>query len=118
MSKMYMPGATLPELFDFVRCEAGPGRSRHGAELWLSLPHGEDFPLYITVRATPRLAEFIAAHSIYGGQPNLDRDHFLQVVFRDDDTALVVIRYQQILGSGWLCIVPKAAVTEWARSIV
>lgn len=113
MSNLYMPDATLPQLFEFVRCEADPVRRGHGAELWLRLPQDHNFPLYTTVRATPRLAEFIAGNSIYGSERDLDRSHFFEIIFRDDDTALVVMQYQQILGSRWLCVVPKSHVLDW-----
>lgn len=118
MTNLYLPDATLPQLFEFVRCESGPVRTRGGAELWLSLPHDHGFPLYITVRATPQLADFIAGNSIYGGERDLDRSHYLEVVFRDDGTALVLMQYQQILGSRWLCIVPQSQVTDWIRDNV
>jgi len=116
MTKLYMPGATLPELFEFVRCESSAVRSRRGAELWLRLPVNLGFPLYMTVLATPRLAEFMKANSIYGDEPNLDQSHYLEAFFRDDGTALIEFKYQQIIGSRWLCIVPQSQVTEWMQT--
>ncbi len=86
--------------------------------MWLRLPDGQNFPLYTTVRAMPRLAEFIAGNSIFGDERNLDRSHYLEIVSRDDGTALVLMQYQQIIGSRWLCIVPKSQVSEWVRASV
>lgn len=116
--KLWLMDSTLPQLFEFVRCESGPSRGRGGAEMWLSLPHHEGFPLYVTVRATPLLADFIKGHSIYGEERDLDRSHYLEVTFRDDGTALISMQFQQILGSWWLCVVPQSQVTEWVRANV
>ena len=115
MTQLYMAGATLPQLLEFVRYEAEPVRSRRGNELWLSLPHDYGFPLYTTVRATAELKDFVARNSIYGDEHDLDKSHYLEAVFRDDETALVVLKYQQILGSRWLCIVPQAQIFDFVR---
>jgi hypothetical protein len=119
MSKLYLPDATLPQLVEFVRFESGPSSHRLGGpEMWLSLPHDQGFPLYPTIRATPMLADFIKGNSIYGDERDLSRSHYIEVCFRDDGTALVLMKYQQILGSRWLCIVPQSQVIEWVRSNV
>jgi hypothetical protein len=114
MTMVYLPNATLPALVELERFEpkAG-GQCRRGPELWLRLPGGQEFPMYTTVSATPLLEEFIRANSIYGGDAHLDRNHYLEVIFREDGTALVAMKYQQILGGRWLTVVPQAQVREF-----
>lgn len=112
---IYLPDAQLKELCTIESFDDKPTR-RHGPRLWLSLPHGESFPLYCTVRASEQLSQFIRENSIYGDEPDLDRSHYLEVVFRDDGTALVVLKYQQILGSRWLCTVPQDTVRAFVTA--
>ena len=54
------------------------------------------------VRPTPRLVDFITRHMFL-----LDDDRkYFEVVERVDGTALILAKYNQILGSRWLTIVP------------
>jgi hypothetical protein len=40
-----------------------------------------------------------------------DENMYFSLVFRDDDTVLVIAQYNQIIGSRWLCVLP---VSEFA----
>jgi hypothetical protein len=118
MTTIFFPAATIADLFTFVRCEKASCQLRAPDEMWLCLPHNEELsaPLYVTVRATPALAQFIRNNSIYGNEHTLDRSHYLKVTFRDDDSALISMQYQQIIGSRWLCVVPQDDVRAFVAA--
>lgn len=117
-TKLYLEGATLSELMTIQRFESKPRGARGNHEMWLRLPSDEDFPRYTIVRATPQLVKFIADNSIYGGNAEtMERNHYLEIVFRDDDgSALVSMKYQHILGSRWLCVVSQSDVRAFIQS--
>lgn len=103
------PTAQLSDFITFERFADHPERDRIGTELWLSFPANAGLPQYATVRATPRLTQFILENSIYGG-PNLDREHYLRIDFGTDGSATLAVRYQHIIGSLTVCKIRQADV--------
>lgn len=119
MSALWLCEASITELCTFKGFEPNANARRTGRDMWLSLPAGEAFPLYTTVTtvtATDLLYAFIGARSIYASDRDLNTNHYLDVIFRDDGTALIALKYKQILGSWHLCIVKQPDVRNFIRA--
>lgn len=59
------------------------------------------------VKPAPFLVAWIEANML-----RIDNDRkYFEVVIRDDDTALVLVKYNVILGSRWMTIVPASTLT-------
>ena len=66
------------------------------------------------VIARPALVEWIKDHSIYSGDDNLDKSHFIQINPWDErKIALISLKFQQILGTHYLAIVPWKTVEKF-----
>lgn len=64
----------------------------------------------------PRLAELIS-QMIYGAERSPLRERYLlEIVFREDGTALLMVRYQFIIGSRWICLVPHEQARAFLES--
>lgn len=101
----------LTDLFNLVRFEKQAQTQRTEGQLWLCLPLG--LPMYATVAVTDKLGEWIAENMIRDGG-NLDRNYHLEVQFYDrDHVAHVFIKYQDILGSRLLCVVPQTELMDF-----
>lgn len=101
----------LTDLFNLVRFEKQAQTQRTEGQLWLCLPRG--LPMYTTVAVTDKLGEWIAENMIRDGG-NLDRNYHLEVQFYDrDHVAHVSIKYQDILGSRLLCVVPQTELMDF-----
>lgn len=107
----HFPDVKLTDLFNLVRFEKQAQTQRTEGQLWLCLPLG--LPMYTTVAVTDKLGEWIAENMIRDGG-NLDRNYHLEVQFYDrDHVAHVFIKYQDILGSKLLCVVPQTEIMDF-----
>lgn len=107
----HFPDVKLTDLFNLVRFEKQAWTQRAEGQLWLCLPLG--LPMYATVAVTDKLGEWIAENMIRDGG-NLDHNYHLEVQFYDrDHVADVFIKYQDILGSRLLCVVPQTELMDF-----
>lgn len=105
--------SSLLELFDDLTYADKAGQTPAG-KLWVSLPVNAGFPLYGSVEPTPALKGLIA-QMIYGDRPGacLDKHYYLDIIWRGETEALVMIKYQQILGQRYVAIVPRQLVIDF-----
>jgi hypothetical protein len=105
------PDVKLTDLFNLVRFEANAQTKRVDGQLWLGLPSG--LPMFTTVAVTDKLSKWIAENMIRDGG-NIDKNYFLEVqLFEREDVAHVYIKYQDILGSQLLCVVPRTQLLDF-----
>jgi hypothetical protein len=115
-SRLCWSGYSLGELFAKIEHSIPKGRDRgmpaapvHGDGtrfLYVSAPC--EVPLYTYALPCRPLEHWINANMLNGMG-----DVFVKVTFRADDTALISLSYNSIIGSRWLCIVPAADAREF-----
>jgi hypothetical protein len=99
----------IEELFAKVP-QDGP---RTGTRLWCSVTNHYELES-ADLAPRPAVLEWIAANSIYGKELPLDKNHFIQINhWEDRGVALVTLKYQQIIGSHYLAIVPWETVEKF-----
>lgn len=79
-----------------------------GSKWWVRLPVTMDFAPWQYVDHQPALQP-VFDNLLYGAEG----DYYFEITFRQDDLALVSIKYEKILGSRFICLVPKAEVIDF-----
>lgn len=104
---------SLEPLFSDLLVSGHAGNTPPG-KLWVSMPVGLGFPFFMSVTPSQPLIDFIGENGIYGNElATLDRHYYLQVVSRKEGGWLVVLKYQQILGSYWLALVSRELIHDF-----
>ena len=86
---------------------------RHTLQMWANVVDSPQLQKWDVV-ARPATADWIKEHSIYSGDADLDRSHFVQINhWEDRDVALISLKFQQILGTHYLAIVPWETVEKF-----
>lgn len=110
--RLPLMGRRMDDLFSGLVTHGKAGMVKEGW-LWASLPVGEGFPLYRSVRPSPDVVE-VLARMIYGDcNGNFDSKYYLQVAWVGEDEALLTIKYQQILGHRYLARIDRTEVREF-----
>lgn len=93
-----------PSLFDADK--------RGNNKWWVSLPTGRGFCMFQYVNHTAKLLPVFDAmpKGVNGG-------YYIDIIFRENGTALVSLKYQLILGQRFVCIVPKSAVFDFFKQV-
>lgn len=87
-------------------------------DMWLSLPSGVGRPpRYIYVRPTEKLEQVVAG-MLYGTELPFDQHFYVQVNKYRDDEYLVSIKYQQIIGSRYVCRVSRQILDSFLDTVV
>lgn len=107
--------AAFPEIekFSDLFGKRSLNKERGARGLWISLPVG-CVVKGGTAEAKDILADFIMENLVYGDEAgqSLDKFYYVQVVQRDD-IAVIHIKYQQILGTRLIGMVPWESVVEF-----
>lgn len=86
--------------------------------MWLCLPSELNRPLiYIYVKPTAKLEEVVLS-TIYGGNQPYDHYHYVQVNKYGDDEYLISLKYQHIIGSRYICRVPRQVLDSFLAQVV
>lgn len=86
--------------------------------MWLCLPSELNRPLiYIYVKPTAKLEEVVLS-TIYGGNQPYDQYHYVQVNKYGDDEYLISLKYQQIIGSRYVCRVSRQVLDSFLAKVV
>jgi hypothetical protein len=92
-----------------------PARAPNQAYL-CDLRLGDSSVSGITVATlTPATVAAIREHSIYGHEPWLDSNHYVELVQRDDGRVGVWMKFQHIIGSWLLAELPRSAVKSYVK---
>lgn len=109
--------AAFPECMDigelFASAPAVPRDKRATAQMWARLsPHNPPQGLDDVI-ARPLVVEWVKLNSIYSGDHKLDTNHYIEIVLREVDgrrVAFIFLKFQHILGSRFLAVVPEETV--------
>jgi len=116
MTTLYMEGRSFEDLFTEIH-PWDAKRDGHPDDV----EPDTDIGHYLTVggagghrsfwaRPAPSLVKWVMDNMLH-----LDNDRkFFEVVVREDGSALILVKYNQILGSRWLTIVPAASL-PWMK---
>lgn len=112
--KMAFPEcADIEELFAATPRPTGIEK-RHTLQMYASVMGFPRMSATTDVVARPAVAEWIREHSIYSSDPDLDKNHFIQINPWDEQKiALISLKFQQILGTHYLAIVPWKTVEKF-----
>lgn len=112
--KAGMPAAgDFEELF--AKIELNTKNTRKGNQLWVNTPTLSGLEKWDVV-LRPEVEAWLRANSIYGSDPDLDKNHFVTInrIARDgQDIASIRFTFQQILGSHLLAMVPWKTVENF-----
>lgn len=100
--KMPLQGITDPaELFHDMVLEKQAGANHQNLQnrCWISLPVGHGYNLYHYAKLQP------AVQAIAGSM--VSSDLYVEIVQRSNGTLLVSLKYQRMLGSRFVCILPS-----------
>lgn len=108
--------AAFPECMDIEELFAKTPRAAlsgrpHTLQMWASVVNANHIQQWDVV-ARPAVVGWIQENSIY--TTPLDANHYIQITCREDeDLAFITLKFQQILGSRLLAIVPLKTVEKF-----
>lgn len=110
--KMPLQGITdLAQIFSkpiAYRAPREAEEARRNGRFWVHLPTGSGFCPYPYVIPTEAVLP-VLDQMVYGRHG----DYYFDIIWRHSDTALVSLKYQQILGQRFVCLVPRQAVLDF-----
>lgn len=102
----------IEELFARTKVVMPPTK-RHSLQMWANVVDSRQLYEWDVV-ARPAVWDWIQENSIYGSEVPLERHYYVQVNrWEDRGVALVTLKFQQIIGSHYLAIVPWETVEKF-----